>query len=132
MTTYNSKREAVIAALPGTVPQIAEKSGASTNTVRLWLSRLHAANECYVKGWKRTSGQMIRRYAIGNAPDKQRPARLSQKDYNRTNYLRNRRANEKASRAVRTSARESADRMAKTPNSWLAILGVRASANGEG
>lgn len=131
MTANLPKRDAVIAAMPGTTQQIAKKAGATGTTVQLWVSRMHAAGEYYIQGWRRTSGRLAPRYALGNAPDKEKPPRMTQKEYNRRNYVRNYQADLKEARAVRKLARANADQMARAPQPWFAALpGSRAIQQG--
>jgi transposase len=138
MTTYNSKRAAIIAAFPGTVPQIIKRAAASRPTVREWIRRLRtepadSPDKIYIKRWSRTRGQQSPVHAIGNLPDAKKPGRMTQAQYSRRTYLKNRRPVEMELRAVRKLARQNASRIAKAaPQPWWAALGAVASVNGEG
>jgi hypothetical protein len=139
MTPYNSKRSAIIAALPGTIQQLMKRANTSRPTAFDWIRRLRAEDatsesKVYIKKWKRTQGQLSPLYALGNLPDAPKPARMSQSEYHRRTYLKTRQAVEKEARAVRKLARQNADRMAQTRNPWFGALpGARAvSMSGEG
>lgn len=61
----------IVAAMPGTVPEIVASSGMTESTVKRWIRILHAAGEIYISGWQPhpRAGAHMAVYSIGNLPD---------------------------------------------------------------
>jgi hypothetical protein len=122
--TQRTHEQAIIAALPGTLPQIIQKSGVSRPTAYLWIGRLRKAGKVFIKGWRRTAGQSTPYYVAGQGEDKPRPAAQTNAEYHRRHYAKHRGPIEREDRAIRKAARLNAAAMAKTPQSWLSALGA--------
>ena len=120
-------KQAVFAALPGTVEQIAKKIGACCSTVYRWIAKLRGENQCFVKSWRRTSGHYRPSYAAGVGIDAILPAPRSDAEYDRKYYLKHCQVPRMELRATRKAARQNASKMAKSPQSWMsALMGVSA------
>ncbi len=65
-----------------TVPELADRSGLSAQTVRLYLKALHKANAVYICDWDedRKGSRTLRVYAIGDKKDVPKPQPQSAKD----------------------------------------------------
>ncbi|MBV8660375.1 MAG: helix-turn-helix domain-containing protein, partial [Burkholderiales bacterium] len=46
----------IIAAMPGSVPEIMAKSGMNESTVKRWIRIMRAAGESHIGSWKRSNG----------------------------------------------------------------------------
>ncbi|MBV8649705.1 hypothetical protein [Paludibacterium sp.] len=73
-----SVRQAVFDALPGTIKQVAKKSGASGGSTRYWLKQMHIAGEIHIGGWRRSQGAKQMVYHAGPGNDKPEPRTFTQ------------------------------------------------------
>jgi hypothetical protein len=117
-------RHVVIAALPGALSELIEKSGLTKSSVIRWLRIMRDENVCHVSGWKRTGGNgpIKRVYSYGPGPD----APCNLKPMGGACYSARSRKKHPENCEIynaRRRARTTADRVAKTPNTWLNILG---------
>lgn len=124
MTGRPNHRQAVFAALPGTIPQIIKKSGVSRATVFAWIRVFQAERLTYIKRWKLTKGNPTPFYVIGEGENEPRPGPQTSSQYSRRYYVKHRAEFEREQRANRRAAREYAATVAKRPQSWLSALGV--------
>lgn len=128
--TLPSKRDAIVAAMPGSITQLRKASGASQPVVDKWVKRLRAepadsAVKVYLKRWRRTNGQLAAVYDLGNLPDAKKPAAMTQSQYNKRRYKRVKKVKNEA-RTIRREAVRNAKAMAKVPQTWAsALLGVQ-------
>lgn len=71
-------KELVLAALPGTVPQIAKAAKIATKTVRRWLAALMRPGperKVRIVSWvRRLKGKPVAVYGLGTGPSEPRPA----------------------------------------------------------
>lgn len=124
--TQRTYEQAVLAALPGTIPQIMQKSGVGRATVYLWLNRLRKLAKVFIKSWRRTTGQSTPFYVIGQGIDAPRPKARTGADYSRRHYVKHRRDLDKELRASKKAALANAASTRTKPQSWLSALGVAA------
>lgn len=115
----------VIAAMPGTVPEIIAASGMNESTVKRWIRLMRAAGESHIGSWKRSNhqGAFQSVHVIGQGDDA--PCRL--KPWTMAQCCKRSRRNAKADgRAEFTQARRSAKYYAKkaaaAPHDWAAAL----------
>ncbi len=74
-----SKRDLVIAALPGTHHQLAKKSDVSISTVGKWIAILRKEGAIHVTGWRRSHrGSKQPVFTLGPGEDKPEPKTLTQ------------------------------------------------------
>lgn len=117
----------VVAAMPGTVPEIMARSGMTETTVKRWIRILRAAGESHIAKWKRSigSGAFQSVHVLGAGQD----ARCYLQPYTTAQLSkRSRRAGKVDGRAEATQARRSAKyyakKAARTPHDWAAMLFV--------
>ena len=115
----------VVAAMPGTVPEITVKCGMTVTTVKRWIRIMRAAGESHIGSWKRCEGsggfQSI--HVLGAGFDA--PCRL--KPFTGAQYSKRSRRNAKVDgRAdiaqARRSAKYYARKAAAAPHDWTAAL----------
>ncbi len=118
-------KQAIADALPGTLGEIAAKSGARLGTVVRWLRIMRDADECHVGSWKRADGAGGFKRVYVDGPGRDAPCRL--KRLSNTVYSARYRASHPdvvELRAIRTRGKYWADKAATTPQSWASALGV--------
>jgi hypothetical protein len=117
------ERAAVLAALPGDVHQLVEKTGLVESTVRRWLVRMRKAEpkQARVISWKRKNGGMAPRYVAGPGADAPKPKARTQAQYSQK-WRVARKAERLEIEAARAEARAHADRAARTPQAWTSAL----------
>lgn len=114
-------KSAVAAALPGTIHEIAKKSGLAESTIRRWLRELRENNAAHISRWNRQNGLPTPFYAAG--PGKDRPAPKARTS---AQYSKKWRAARRKERIEREEARAEADEFvrqaASTPKTWASSL----------
>lgn len=116
-------RSLIVRALPGTMCDLVRKSGCAESTIRRWLHRLRAENECHISGWRRNYGGHTPYYEAGPGKD----ARCNLKRLTNTEYARRWRAKMAGTEhgdvaAAKNRARKVADRVKSRPRDWAAML----------
>jgi predicted ArsR family transcriptional regulator len=119
---------AILAALPGSSPEIAQKTGISGSTVRKHIQELREQEpkRIYIMGWSRkTVGKFVAVYAIGDKPDKACPfQKLTMKQKNKRAWRQTKLTRSNEHKKAMERARNAANRAAKAevPNTWLSPL----------
>ena len=119
-----SRKHEVIAALPGTCPQIVKRSGVCQDSVNKWVRRLHDAGEIHITGWSWSGCNKTPRYTLG--PGKDAKCRL--KVFTVAEHCQNYRARKKKDEAdfvaAKQRARDRADSVVRSKQSatWLSVL----------
>lgn len=115
----------VIAAMPGTVPEIMARSGMTKSTVKRWITLMREAGECHIDRWIRPDGPggFMPVHIIGEGKD----ARCHLKAFSGAHYSKkSRRKAKEEGKAEFTQARRSAQYYAKKatakPHDWLHAL----------
>jgi hypothetical protein len=125
---------AYLAALPGTQKQIASKAGIANSTVAVLTPILHGP-KMHIGGWTPhpRSGPPSPIYFAGVGEDvPENVPRLTRKEIHDRYDARIKGTEEAEIRRKTRSTRKWLAKAKAAPNTWLAILGVRASVNGEG
>jgi hypothetical protein len=113
-----SKREQVIAGLPGSPREVAIKSGVSNSAASDHLNELHKQNKIHVTNWIREPrsdgrGKWTRVFALGEGIDAPCPAKAATIRPTLTSSERESRRAQKADQASRNKALQWADRAAR-------------------
>jgi hypothetical protein len=122
----SSKLRKVVESLPGSSPQIQQKTGIGGSTVRKHLQDMRESKKIYIVDWDRnTVGKFIAIYALGALPDK--PCTFTkitgkQKRKREWRRIKKDRSNEHKNAMAR--AKRSADKIIKSgvKATWLSPL----------
>lgn len=119
-----SRKHEVIAALPGTCPQIMKRTGVCQDSVNKWIRKLHEAGQIHITSWSWYGCNKTPRYVLGPGRDAQ--CRL--KAYTVAEHCQNYRNRKKKDEAEFVAAKQraivNADRIvsSKQAATWLTAL----------
>lgn len=116
-------KKAILAALPGTVLEIRERTGLAESTIRRWARKLRGT-EMRISRYIRTKGLYTPVYVAGPGKDANEPDAMSTADYCRRWREKARKSGELEFVYARRHARDRAKRAEKRPQSWLSALGL--------
>lgn len=117
-----TRRASIMAALPGTPPQISAKAGCSQCTVRVWLRLALEERTAHIGSWQRTQGRPLPVYEAGPGNDAKRPTARGNAAWVRLYKRRARR--EIAKQAIERKAALQAVVIPSRPQSIFAALGL--------
>ena len=120
-----SCRKDLLAAMPGTLPQIVAKCSVERSCIVRMIRILRDVDLCHVIGWERTvgtGGPIKAIYDVGPGKDARQPKRLPGRIYS----VRYRKNNPETIALANAAKRGKwwADKARTTPQSWLSALGV--------
>lgn len=116
-------KKAILAALPGTVLEIRERTGLAESTIRRWARKLRGT-EMRISHYIRTGGLYTPHYVAGAGKDAKEPAPMTGAEYCRRWREKARKSGELEFVYARRHARDRANRAKKQPQSWLSALGL--------
>lgn len=116
-------KKTILAALPGTVLEIREKTGLAGSTIRRWARKLSEV-EMHIERYIRTKGLYTPYYVAGPGKDAKEPRAMSGAEYCRRWRKKARKSGELEFVYARRHARDRANRAEKQPQSWLSALGL--------
>jgi hypothetical protein len=119
----NTRRDEILAALPGTSVQVGEKTGAHRNVINRWLTRLHKEGAIRITSWVRWPGGPLAVYAVGAGVDAVCTIERLPAAVNYANYLKRARASGHWDFVkAKLRARAAAERATYTRDPLLAAL----------
>ena len=125
----------VIAAMPGTVPEITARSGLTESTVKRWIFIMRAAGESHIGSWKRSEGPGGFQSIHVAGPGADAVCKLKRRTC--AQYSKRSRKAAKADGRMeiaqaRRSAKYYANKAATQPHDWTAALFIGKSTNSKG